>query len=164
MSFHAASIFESVGMERNRGYMIFLYASIVSVALRPLVGFLSDRIPLKYLLIALMIGICTSTLGLRVLRDGLPMWLVIAGNGIAGATLGTLASITWPNFFGRQHLGAISGFNMSITVFASAIGPWLFSQCQATTGTYTLALSLTTALAAALVILAAKADDPSLPD
>ena len=161
MSFHAASIFESVGLERNRGYMIFLYASIVSLTLRPLVGWLSDRIPLKYLLIALMVGMGTSTLGLRVLREGLPMWMVIAGNGIAGATLGTLGSITWPNFFGRQHLGAISGFSMSITVFASAIGPWLFSQCQAITGTYSFALLLTAAMAAALLILATRANDPS---
>ncbi|MDP6491575.1 MAG: MFS transporter [Kiritimatiellia bacterium] len=159
MSFHAASIFESAGMERNRGYMIFLYASIVSVALRPIVGWLSDRIPLKFLMMALMVGICMSTLGLRILAEGLSMWMVIAGNGIAGATLGTLGSITWPNFFGREHLGAISGFNMSITVFASAIGPWLFSQCLAHTDTYSLALLGTTALAAALLLLATRADD-----
>jgi len=160
MSFHAASIFETAGVERSRGYLIFLYASFVSIALRPFVGWLCDRIPLKYILMALMAGICTSTLGLRVLREGLPMWTVIAGNGLMGATVGTMSSVTWPNFYGRSHLGAISGFNMAITVFASAIGPWLFSQSQAISGNYSLTITGTTIATVILLLLAIRADNP----
>jgi len=160
MSFHAASIFETAGLERGAGYMIFLYASFVSIVLRPLVGWLCDRVPLKYLLMALMTGLCVSTLGLRILSEGLPLWTVVVGNGLAGATLGSLASVTWPNFYGRLHLGAISGFSMALTVFASAIAPWLFSQCQAATGTYSLAITTTTVVAAICLLLAIRANNP----
>ncbi len=160
MSFHAASIFETAGMARSTGYLIFLYASFVSIALRPLVGFLCDRIPLKYLLMTLMTGVCISSLGLQALGEGPPMWVVIAGNGLAGATVGTLASVSWPRFYGRQNLGAISGFNMAITVFASAIGPWLFSQSQAIMGTYSLATTLTAAASGVILILAIRANNP----
>lgn len=161
MSFHAASIFEGAGMDRGAGYMIFLYASIVSIILRPIVGVLSDRIPLKFLLMAMLVGVIVSALGMRVLREGLPMWTVVAGNGLCGATLGTLASVTWPNFYGRRHLGAISGFNMAVTVFASAIGPWLFSQCKVASGTYAPATTGVAAIAAIFIFLACRANPPN---
>ncbi len=160
MSFHAASLFEGAGVERSRGYMVFLYASIVSLALRPVVGWLCDRIQLKFLLIAMLTGVAISAVGLYVLRAGLPMWTVVFGNGVCGATLGTLASVTWPNFYGRTHLGAISGFNMAITVFASAIGPWLFSQAEAFSGSYRPALLGVAVAAGVLIFLSARADSP----
>lgn len=160
MSFHAASIFKEAGIERSNGYMVFFYASIISVVLRPFVGWLCDHIPLKYLLMALMIGIFVSTMGLRAFGEGWPMWTVVVGNGLAGATLGSLVSVTWPNLFGREHLGAISGFNMSITVFASAIAPWLFSQSLAWSGNYGWAIN-GCAIAAVLSFLCAiRADNP----
>ena len=37
---------------------------------------------------------------------------------------------------GREHLGAISGLNMSVMVFASAIGPVLFSVGKDVSGGY----------------------------
>lgn len=163
MSFHAASIFEGAGMERGAGYMIFLYASLVSVLLRPFVGWLCDRIALRFLLMAMLTGLITSALGLRVLAPGVPMWTVVFGNGLCGATLGTLASVTWPDFYGRRHLGAISGFNMSVTVFASAIGPWLFSQCRAWSGSYAPTITGTAAIAAILIVLSWRADAPAQP-
>ena len=160
MSFHAASIFESAGMDRSTGYMIFLYASVVSVVLRPFVGWISDRIPLKFLLMAMLVGVAVSALGLRVLHAGVPMWTVVLGNGICSATLGTLASVTWPNFYGRTHLGAISGFSMSITVFASAIGPWLFSQSLAVSDSYAPIITAVGVLSLILIVLAFRADSP----
>jgi hypothetical protein len=92
------------------------------------------------------------------------MWMVVLGNGLCGATLGTLASVTWPNFYGRRHLGAISGFNMSVTVFASAIGPWLFSQCRGWTNSYAAIMTGTAGLAAMLIILSWRADAPGQTD
>ncbi len=160
MSFHAASIFEEAGMDRSAGYLIFLYAAVVSVALRPLVGWLCDRVELKFLLMTMLGGIAVSASGLCVLREGLPMWVVVFGNGICGATLGTLAAVTWPNFFGRLHLGAVSGFNMAITVFASAIGPWFFSQGRAWLGSYTPSLIAVGVSAVLLGFAAIHADNP----
>ena len=160
LGFHATSIFEAAGMGRSEGYMIFLYASIVSVVLRPIVGWMADRTPLKFILMPMLAGMAISALGLAVLADGPAMWVVVAGNGLAGATIGTIASVTWPNFFGRTHLGAISGFNMSITVFASAIGPALFSTSERTTGSYALSAVALAVAAGLLILLATRADSP----
>lgn len=160
MSFHAASIFESAGMDRATGYLIFFYASLVSISLRPFVGWLSDRVPLKYLLMAMLTGIGISAVGLSQLDEGVWMWVVVGGNGLCAATIGTLASVTWPNFYGRSHLGAISGLNMAITVFSSAIGPWLFSSSKEMLGAYgpaTLACAAATFL---MAVLAIRANNP----
>jgi cyanate permease len=44
--------------------------------------------------------------------------------------------VTWPRFYGRKHLGAISGLFMSCQVFASAIGPPVFGVSEYYTGNY----------------------------
>jgi OFA family oxalate/formate antiporter-like MFS transporter len=160
MSFHASSIFTTAGLRREQGYLIFLHAALVSIVLRPIVGWLSDRVPLKYLLMAMLGGIVTSSIGLGFLGAGPSRWIVMLGNGLCGAVLGTLASVTWPNFYGREHLGAISGFNMAITVFASAFGPWMFSQSRALTGGYGIGSLAIAAAAAVLAILAWGANNP----
>jgi len=74
--------------------------------------------------------------GLILLAPGWPVWIVIVGSGIGGGMYGVLSAVTWPRYFGQLHLGAIRGMSMAIIVFGSAIGPWLFSQAQALTGSY----------------------------
>ncbi len=51
----------------------------------------------------------------------------IAGYGISAALFGLLLTTVWPRYYGRAHLGAISGLATSVLVFASAVGPFLFS-------------------------------------
>ena len=48
--------------------------------------------------------------------------------------------MTWPRFYGRDHLGRISGFVMAIIVFASALGPILFSLSYSHLGSYSYAI------------------------
>jgi len=47
-----------------------------------------------------------------------------------------IAAVTWAKYFGRRHLGAISGLTMCMIVLFSAVGPVLFSQSLSWTGTY----------------------------
>jgi len=56
--------------------------------------------------------------------------------GLSGGLYGVLTSVTWPKIYGREHLGAISGFAMSFMVAGSAIGPWLFSLMESIWGHY----------------------------
>jgi OFA family oxalate/formate antiporter-like MFS transporter len=68
-------------------------------------------------------------------------------------------AVTWPRFYGREHLGAISGFSMSITVFGSAIAPWLFSQSLDKLGSYSPVITATGILTAITFALALRADE-----
>ena len=49
------------------------------------------------------------------------------GFGVGGGLWGVLSNLSYIRFFGPNHLGEISGFSASLTVFASAIGPAAFS-------------------------------------
>ncbi len=49
-------------------------------------------------------------LGVVLLGPGLPVVLVILGNGITQGLMGVTNNLTWVRFFGRRHLGAVSGF------------------------------------------------------
>ena len=46
--------------------------------------------------------------------------------GIVDGFQNICLGIIWPNYFGRRHLGSITGVVMAITVLGSAFGPLLF--------------------------------------
>ena len=159
-AFHVVSIFENAGLTALQGFAIFVPGALVSVILRPLVGWLADRFPLKFLLMALLTGVMAFSVALAMLGPRWTLVLLVAGHGICGATFGTLASVTWANFFGRRHLGAISGFSNSLAVFGSAIGPWMYGQCLRLTGSYA-GIAIGGVIGAVIVMgFATRADDP----
>jgi len=153
LTFHVVSAFASSGMARDEAISIFLPASVIAVAVHLFGGWLSDRIDLKILLAVMLGGMMISMAGLVVLAPGLPVLMVIFGNGLSMGLFSLLSGVSWPKLFGRKHLGAISGLNMSIVVFHSAVGPVLFSQSLSWTGSYSAAGIVN--LAAAGLLLAA---------
>ncbi|MEC8259507.1 MAG: MFS transporter, partial [SAR324 cluster bacterium] len=63
-TFHIASIGEMAGLDRSAIYSIFLPISIISVITNFTSGWLSDRIPLKYLLMALVFSLGLGSFGM----------------------------------------------------------------------------------------------------
>ena len=140
LTFHIESIFKQAGMGAKEAFAIFLPGAIISVSLNFLSGWLSDRIHLKYLLIAMLIASFAAFTGFFFLANGWAKWLLTVGYGGSIGFWGVLMSVTWPRFFGREHLGAISGFTMSLIVFASAVGPYSLSTSLTYTGSYGIAI------------------------
>jgi MFS transporter, OFA family, oxalate/formate antiporter len=160
LMFHLESIFGEGGIDSKAAFRIFVPASVISVTMNFVASWLSDRIRLKYLLAVMQIGSIVSMAGCAFLAPGATKWMVIAGNGFAGGMWGVMMSVTWPRFFGREHLGAVTGFCMSMTVFASAIGPWLFSQSLARGGSYRWACFVCLAAMALVGLTTFRADNP----
>jgi len=160
MTFHVASVFRQVGVAETKAFAVFLPASILGIGSRLSGGWLSDRVPLRYLLAGMLVGIAVGAAGLIVPHAGSRFWLIVAGNGVCGGLFGLLFQITWPRFFGRLHLGAISGMNMSLVVFASALGPVAFGQAFERTGSYAWAGWPTLGVAVVLAVCAFRARDP----
>lgn len=154
LTFHVVSIFQAVEMTRSQAVMIFLPMSGVAVVTRFLTGWLSDRMALNLLLVAMLTFMATSMIGLSNLKPGWPVAMVIIGNGVTTGMFGLLSTVTWANFFGRRHLGAISGLNMSMIVLFSAVGPVLFSRSLSWTGAYRSA-GVACLLATAVLFVAA---------
>jgi len=68
------------------------------------------------------------------------LWIVAVLIGLAGGMTTVLFFAVWSQAFGSAHLGRIQGAAQMLTVLASAIGPLLFAECAALTGSYTPAL------------------------
>jgi OFA family oxalate/formate antiporter-like MFS transporter len=137
LSFHMVDIFTSAGLDREEAVAVFLPISLISVVVSLLFNFLSDIMPLKKLLFVMVGGALIWVIGMVGLFAGWGLWLVIIGAGISGGLFAVLNSVTWPNLFGRKHLGAISGRAMSMLVFASALAPFFFSLSKSFFNSYT---------------------------
>jgi nitrate/nitrite transporter NarK len=143
---------------------IFLPASVVAVLMRLTGGWISDHVRLKYMLMTGLAGVACSAIGLVYLSAGWTVWLMIVGNGMAIALIDLLSAMVWPRYYGRTHLGAISGQVMAMTVFASALGPIVFSQSLTRTGTYTWAGWVCLAVTAVLLVGAWWARNPQIQE
>ncbi len=160
ITFHIESIFESVGYNGKEGFEIFLPTAIVAVSISLVGNVVSDYIRLQYILLLMVAAALVSIAGLVNLetRSGVP--LLIAGNGIMGGSFVILTAVAWPRFFGRKHLGAISGLSGAVFQFSSAFGPFLFSRVFTLTGSYALAGKICLAYVFVLCVGAFKAINP----
>lgn len=165
-TFHVVSIFREAGHSRADAISVFLPGSVVAVTTGLLSGWLSDREPfksrLKYLLMVQQGGMLLLSAGLLLLRQDYGRYLVIVGNGLATGLFGNMVAISWPRLFGRAHLGAISGRNMSFLVFFSAVGPPIFGWAFSRLGSYAPAITLCTAINALILVAAFRAHNPQL--
>jgi MFS transporter, OFA family, oxalate/formate antiporter len=159
-TFHLVSIFENVGLSRDKALAIFIPISILSVVISLVGGYISDRIQLKYLLILILIGQMIALLSLGNLNDGLFYYGFIIGNGIVSGLYNILMAVTWPRFYGRKNLGRITGFIMALIVFASALGPILFSFSSSQLGSYSFAFFGLASIIFVIALLSFKANNP----
>ena len=88
--------------------------------------------------------------------------MLVIGSGVMTGLYGVVTAVTWPRLFGKLHLGAISGFCMTIIVFGSALGPMLFSLSKSQTGDYVLAAWITLGMFAVLTVLTAFVENPQI--
>lgn len=159
-TFHVQSIFEGVGMSKDDAFSIFLPTSIVSVLVSFLSNMLSDFIKLKNLLVIMIFGAMIFTGGVVMLKTDFGYYMIIIGSGLMGGLFSVLSTITWPRFYGRKHLGAISGKTMSMIVIGSAIAPYLFSLSKTYLGNYDVISWLSLLFLGVMFLGARKANNP----
>ena len=136
VTFHIVDIGAAAGLSETEAVSLFLPMAMVSTGVGYLIGFASDRIDLKLLYLLMMTAQVLGFAGMA--NIGVIEFRAIAmlGWGISGGCFGTLSTVTLPRFFGRAHLGAISGVQMMSMVIASALGPSLLAVFKAQLGSY----------------------------
>ena len=160
LSFHVVSFFTDAGMSRREAVAIFIPAACVSVVVEFSASWLSDFVKLKYLAMVQLMGIVVLSLSLSFLGSQTSVAFVVLGMGLMQGMFGIIASVTWPRFFGRKHLGAISGFSTSLVVAGTAVGPYGFSVAHDQFGSYRAATTLCAFFAIILLVASLRADRP----
>ena len=156
-TFHVSSIGALAGLTRIEAYDLFLPMSLISVISHFVAGLASDRMPLKYLLMVLLVGLAVGCFGILNLESFWYRLMLVVGFGVQGGVWGCLTVVAWPRFYGRKHLGAISGAFMGAQVFASAIGPAIFGMSESFNGDYSSAAWISVALNLLLLLGASRA-------
>ncbi|MEO1145696.1 MAG: MFS transporter [Cyanobacteria bacterium J06638_22] len=125
-----------------------------------LIGVISDRAKLKAIYIGMMVFEAIGIMGMAHLDVPWLRLAAVVGLGISGGCFGTLSTVTVPRYFGRQHLGAISGVEMMAIVIASALGPSLLAVFKTLFGSYQFGLYLCAALPLAIIFLLMPSRSP----
>ena len=160
LTFHVVSIFTNEGFLKEDAIAIFLPGSVVAVTVSTLFNFLSDYLPLKLYLYLMLLGGFLASLGFLLLSTPLGVPMLIAGFGILGGFFAVLNAVAWPRFFGRTHLGSITGKIMSFLILASALAPSIFSLFLSIFGSYEMVGYLGLAFLLFLAIGSIKANNP----
>ena len=154
LTFHIVDFGREVGMQDSEIIKIFLPIALVSVPVSILGGWLVDRVsPIQ---VAVAMSISQLIMYLTVSEIASSRWRIVAiiSWGIAQGCYAPLTSSAIPRFFGRTHLGAINGAQMSAMVFGSAIGPAFFASIEQFQGSYRAALLWSTMLPIAALSIA----------
>jgi MFS family permease len=159
-TFHIVSIFGVQNYTQNQAIAIFIPISIISIIVSTIFNILSDYLKHQlYLFIMILSGIIAA-FGLLFLSLPFGVYFLIIGLGFMGGMFAVLNAVTWPRFFGRNNLGAITGKIMSMLVLASAIAPSIFSFSFSNLGSYKYVGYISIAFLIFLLVGSVKAKNP----
>lgn len=161
-TFHVVSIGAESGLDKPTILGFFMEMAVVGVASNFLSGWMADRTRANYVLVLLAVGMTGAGCGLLRLGEPVGHWIFVVGVGLASGTFQTATGLIWPRYFGRLHVGAVSGLNMSTIVLASALGPVLFSISHDFAGSYRPAFWMCVFVPVLLGIASVFATNPQL--
>ena len=136
--FHLISILNENGLGSSAAVDIYLPISIITAIITFTCGMFIDRLPVKPML-ALAMGIQGLSLGVLpfvTTPDMLNLFGILVG--ITDGLFIPIGGIIWATYFGRDHLGSITGITTTLTISGSSFGPLLFGMLRDFTGSYQL--------------------------
>jgi MFS family permease len=146
LTFHIVSIYVDNGLTPTIAASAFVPIAITSAFVQMGSGMLLDHFPSRVLL-AMSLFLHTLLLAMAPYLRSMEMALgfgVIMGT--ASGLQMTIGNTIWAMYFGRRHLGSITGATATISVASSAIGPMLFGIARDIWGSYTFVLLVSAAL------------------
>ncbi len=142
LTFHVVAIFAESGLSREVAFSYFLPVAIFSTSANLLASWLVDSNALKPFLIIMLGSFILGAFGFIFLAASWGYWALAFGFGIGGGLWHVVSNLAFIRFFGPNHIGEVSGFSSSISVFASALGPFIFSAGVDIFGNYGTAAKL----------------------
>ncbi len=156
ITFHIVDLGSELGLTDDEIVRIFVPIAFVSVPVSLITGWLIDRITPLMIAAAMAFAQLIMYPMVGFLDVGWGAALAVLMWGVSQGCFSALTSAAIPKVFGRRHLGAVSGAQMSAMVIGSAIGPAFFALVQSITGGYRAALWISTVIPAVGLLLAVE--------
>jgi len=134
--FHMISIFNDNQLKSSTVGMVYLIVALVTAIFTLGSGFLIDRMRSKYMLaIALVLQAVALFMAVHLRSVSMSVLYAIVLGATSGLTR-TLFSVVWAKYYGRLHLGAITGVSTTVLIVGSALGPMPFGIARDFFGSY----------------------------
>jgi len=160
IALHIVDLGAEAGLTEAQSLGVFLPVTLISVPTGIAMGMAIDRFPMRFLIMAMMVGQTLMFSLAPHLGDPVLYALCLGGWGFSGGFYGPLTVAALPNYFGRTHLGAIQGVMMMVIVIASALGPAMLAGAQAYLGSYEAGLHVLAFLPLVIFLVAPFTRDP----
>jgi sugar phosphate permease len=162
LHFHRVSIFQDAGLSASVAAAAFMPLAVTGAVVRLASGVLVDRVPARYLLSTALVCLAASLVmapRLRGTTSALIYGLVL---GATGSLQLTVSQVVWAKYYGRRHLGSVTGVAMLVSIAGSALGPMPMGIARDWMGSYLPALTVSAALPLALAVVVLFARPPSI--
>lgn len=164
LTFHLVSLFQTQGLEPALAASVFVPIALTAALVGLLVGYLTDRVKLRYLLAAgLLLQAVSLVMGLWIQGAATALLFGIV-LGAANGVFRAVGSVSWPAFFGRKYLGSIYGFTSAMTVIGAALGPMPFGFAFDLIGSYNPVLITFSGISLLLGVISLSAVKPKRSD
>lgn len=130
------AVLAEAGFDQPTYVSFMAVTTLFSLVGQGLCGWLTLRRSMPSLLGVAMFLYAAALGLLPMLHTHLQLWTLAAVMGVAAGFIMVVFFAVWGRAYGRLELGRIQGVAQMLTVFASAIGPLLFAECHARTGSY----------------------------
>lgn len=153
LTFHIVSIFADNGLSADLAALIFVPMSLTTALMGIPGGWLIDRFGAKYLL---FVGLLLQTATILSSTSISSQEIALAYGVIFGLTNGfarVVSNVVYANYFGRIHLGAITGLTSTIGAAASGLGPMVYGIGRDLAGSYWPALWMSALFPAIMAVL-----------
>jgi len=160
LNFHQISILGEAGLSSTEAATMFLPQVIGAIGAGLLVGALSDRVAVRFLLAASMGLMAAGLLLINIVEPGWQVVLYAVTLGAAAGAQRPLAATVLPRWFGLANIGAIQGLSTFIGVGASAVGPVALSLGRSWVGGYIEAAALFAVIPLAIGLMALAVTEP----
>jgi MFS family permease len=155
------SILTERGFAPDVYYRALAVTAITGLGGNFIAGALAGRVSLRSILMVALLVLAGGLIGLaHVSTEGQVMVQAVT-MGIGGGFVMVVFFSFWGRAYGRTHLGRIQGVAQIMTVLASAVGPLFLAEWSASTGSYSSAFYVLSALVAALAVAAAFVPVPA---
>lgn len=141
-TFHVIDIAETTGVDREWILNMFIFSSFLSITISFIAGYLVDFVRMRWIAMVFSAGGCIFSLAVLFLGNPFSGFWLLLGMGLSWGTFPVLLNIPIPRYFGRAHIGAISGVNLLFIVWGSAAGPLVFTLLKDFSGDYKVAFLL----------------------
>lgn len=140
---------------------------VVAAVASLLWGMLSERLPVRYCLFFVFLGLAAGVGLLMAVKSAAMAYAYAVLWGLSLGGVSVLIQLIWPRYYGRLSLGAIRGMAWPVLMMANSVGPLIAGGIYDTAGSYQYAFiifAIAAVLAAVWMLLVKTPQHPGVSE